>query len=179
MENTIEMNTSSDSFLPFDPIVVVRDVMKHWLTIVLVALAVGVGSYIMTDMEYAPRYQCKATFVVNGEPLYVVEFRAGDTTLTEPVVPHVPGMIGRWEPYTLGDEDITVHAVYTPDGASNVPDMPDMPGEETSAPTPDTEGEDGTEGGDSTQSGGCKSVLDVGFVALLLTAAVGLVKKKE
>ena len=121
----------------------------------------------------------KATFVVNGEPLYVVEFRAGDTTLTEPVVPHVPGMIGRWEPYTLGDEDITVHAVYTPDGASNVPDMPDMPGEETSAPTPDTEGEDGTEGGDSTQSGGCKSVLDVGFVALLLTAAVGLVKKKE
>ena len=64
MENTIEMNTSSDSFLPFDPIVVVRDVMKHWLTIVLVALAVGVGSYIMTDMEYAPRYQCKATFVV-------------------------------------------------------------------------------------------------------------------
>ena len=63
MDNN-EMKNSFDGLLPFDPIVVLRDALKHWLVIVLVALAVGVGTYIMTDMEYAPKYQSKATFVV-------------------------------------------------------------------------------------------------------------------
>ncbi len=63
MENH-ENFASSGEFLPFDPIVVVRDVLKHWLTIVLVALMVGVGAYILTDMDYEPKYQAKATFVV-------------------------------------------------------------------------------------------------------------------
>ena len=54
MEQTHEMKNTSDSLLLFDPIVVVRDVLKNWLVIVLAALAVGVGSYILTDMEYAP-----------------------------------------------------------------------------------------------------------------------------
>ena len=63
MDNN-EMNNSFDGLLPFDPIVVIRDALRNWLIIVLVALAVGVGTYIMTDMEYAPRYQSKVTFVV-------------------------------------------------------------------------------------------------------------------
>ena len=63
MDNN-EMNNSFDGLLPFDPIVVIRDALRNWLIILLVALAVGVGTYIMTDMEYAPRYQSKATFVV-------------------------------------------------------------------------------------------------------------------
>lgn len=62
--------------------------------------------------------------MVNGITLYTVEFRTGDAALKEPVVPHVPGMIGKWEPYTLGDADITVNAIYTPDGNTTVPDMP-------------------------------------------------------
>ena len=66
MEQTHEMKNTSDSLLLFDPIVVVRDVLKNWLVIVLAALAVGVGSYILTDMEYAPRYQAKATLVVTS-----------------------------------------------------------------------------------------------------------------
>lgn len=63
MDNN-EMNNSFDGLLPFDPIVVIRDALRNWLIIVLVALAVGVGTYIMTDMEYAPKYQSKVTFVV-------------------------------------------------------------------------------------------------------------------
>ena len=63
MDNN-EMNNSFDGLLPFDPIVVIRDALRNWLIIVLVALTVGVGTYIMTDMEYAPRYQSKVTFVV-------------------------------------------------------------------------------------------------------------------
>ena len=66
MEQTHEMKNTSDSLLLFDPIVVVRDVLKNWLVIVLAALAVGVGCYILTDMEYAPRYQAKATLVVTS-----------------------------------------------------------------------------------------------------------------
>lgn len=116
-----------------------------------------------------------ATFVVDGVPLYTVEFRAGDTALKEPVVPHVPGMIGSWEPYTLGDQSITINAVYTPDGTSSIPDMPDMPDEGTSAPTLDT---NGNGGGDPPPKGGCRSMLGVGLVALLLPAAICL-KKKE
>lgn len=63
MDNN-EMNNSFDGLLPFDPIVVIRDALRNWLIIVLVALTVGVGTYIMTDMEYAPKYQSKVTFVV-------------------------------------------------------------------------------------------------------------------
>lgn len=66
MEHTSEMRGTSDTMLPFDPIVVVRDVLKRWLVILLAAVAVGVGTYILTDMEYAPRYQAKATFVVTS-----------------------------------------------------------------------------------------------------------------
>lgn len=64
MENSNEMRGGESSFLPFDPIVVIRDVMKHWLTILLVALVAGVGAFILTDMEYEPKYQSKVTFVV-------------------------------------------------------------------------------------------------------------------
>lgn len=64
MDTTNEIRHSADGILPFDPVVVVRDVLKQWLVIILAALAVGIGSYILTDMEYEPRYQAKATFVV-------------------------------------------------------------------------------------------------------------------
>lgn len=66
MENTNEIRAEESSFLPFDPIVVIRDVLKHWLTILLIALAVGVGTFILTDMKYEPQYQSKVTFVVTS-----------------------------------------------------------------------------------------------------------------
>lgn len=66
MEHTNEMNGSDSEFLLFDPIVVVRDVLKHWLVIALFALAVGVCSYIVTNEQYEPRYQSKVTFVVTN-----------------------------------------------------------------------------------------------------------------
>ena len=66
MENTNEMQSGEGGFLLFDPIVVVRDVLKHWMTILLIALAVGVGAYIMTNASYEPRYQSSATFIVTS-----------------------------------------------------------------------------------------------------------------
>lgn len=66
MEHTNETKASQGGLLPFDPIVVIRDVAKHWLTIVMLVVAVGVGSYILTDMQYEPQYQSQATFVVTA-----------------------------------------------------------------------------------------------------------------
>lgn len=64
MENVSKSNMQSARLLPFDPIVLVQDVLKRWLVVVLAALAVGLGTYIYTDATYAPVYQTTTTFVV-------------------------------------------------------------------------------------------------------------------
>ena len=66
MEHTNETHSGESTFLLFDPIVVVRDVLKHWLLILLIALSVAVGAYILTDTRYEPQYQSKVTFVVTA-----------------------------------------------------------------------------------------------------------------
>ncbi len=64
METTKSLHTENASLLHFDPIVLIRDVVKQWLVILLVSLVVGVSSYIITDLQYTPVYQTKTTFVV-------------------------------------------------------------------------------------------------------------------
>ena len=67
MDNTKEQHTSGSGLLPFDPIVLVQDVLKRWLVIVLAALMVGTGSYISTEMSYQPVYKTTTTFVVTTQ----------------------------------------------------------------------------------------------------------------
>ncbi|MEE0871886.1 MAG: vWA domain-containing protein, partial [Ruminococcus sp.] len=55
----------------------------------------------------------KATFVADGQVVSVVEFTDAMTSIEEPPVPAKDRYLGEWEDYTLGDEDITVNAVYT------------------------------------------------------------------
>ena len=66
MDNTNELHTTGAGLLPFDPIVLVQDVLKRWLVILLAALMVGVGSYISADMSYVPSYRTSAIFVVTN-----------------------------------------------------------------------------------------------------------------
>lgn len=66
MEQTNEYNMAESGLLPFDPVVLIQDVLKRWLMIVLAALAVGVGAYIATDTQYKPVYQTNTTFVVTA-----------------------------------------------------------------------------------------------------------------
>ena len=47
MENTSKSNMQSARLLPFDPIVLVQDVLKRWLVVVLAALAVTVAQPLM------------------------------------------------------------------------------------------------------------------------------------
>ena len=64
MEKTNELNSTSGGLLPFDPIVLVQDVLKRWLLILLAVMTVGVGSYIVTDVTYVPSYRTSTVFVV-------------------------------------------------------------------------------------------------------------------
>jgi hypothetical protein len=100
------------------------------------------------------------------------------------VVPILPGLIGAWEPYTLGNADITVSAVYTPAEESNVPDVPPLPSEETddTTDTADTTTPTDPDPADTVEPAkkGCRSSLSVGLLsALLLAAALTLGKKHD
>lgn len=66
MDYMSEYNKSESGLLPFDLIVVIQDVMRRWLVVVLVAVMVGVGAYIHTDMQYEPVYRTTTTFVVTA-----------------------------------------------------------------------------------------------------------------
>lgn len=66
MEKTNEMNTSGTRLLSFDPIVLVWDVLKRILVIVLAALIIGTGTYIVKDSTYTPVYQTNTVFVVTS-----------------------------------------------------------------------------------------------------------------
>lgn len=53
------------------------------------------------------------TFVADEITVKEVSFDKGATSVDEPAVPQKKGYNGAWESYTLGDRDLTVHAVYT------------------------------------------------------------------
>lgn len=126
-----------------------------------------------------------ATFVVNGMKLYTVEFRAGDASLDEPVVPILPGMIGTWEVYTLGDADITVNAIYTPATETVVPDVPELPSEngteepETNVPVDTPAEPDDTDETQPSDKKGCRSSIGFGLTSLFLLAAVTVALRKK
>lgn len=64
MVKSNELHITGAGLLPFDPIVLVRDVLKRWLIIVMAAVMVGVGSYIVADLSYTPTYRTNTIFVV-------------------------------------------------------------------------------------------------------------------
>ena len=66
MEQKNEFHMAESGFLPFDPVVLIQDVLKRWLLILLAAVMVGVGSYIAADSQYQPVYQSGATLVVSS-----------------------------------------------------------------------------------------------------------------
>lgn len=64
MEKPNELHSSDSRLLSFNPVVILRDALKHWLLVLLIAVIVGIGAYILTDMSYEPVYQTRTTFVV-------------------------------------------------------------------------------------------------------------------
>ena len=66
MEQKYDFHMAESGFLPFDPLVLVQDVLKRWLLILLATVMVGVGSYVLADSRYEPVYQSGATLVVTS-----------------------------------------------------------------------------------------------------------------
>lgn len=66
MEKYSDYQAADSGLLSFDPIVLVRDVVKRWLLILTVALMMGVGAYVVTDRCYQPTYTATTTFVVTS-----------------------------------------------------------------------------------------------------------------
>jgi capsular exopolysaccharide synthesis family protein len=63
MEQKENLQTEEWHLLKFDPIVLVRDVAKHWLLILLVVRMVGMGAYIYGSASYKPEYRTTFTYV--------------------------------------------------------------------------------------------------------------------
>ncbi|NLG81107.1 MAG: hypothetical protein GX490_01095 [Bacilli bacterium] len=61
-----------------------------------------------------------ATFKADGKVVDEVKFTIETEELEEPEVPEKPGYVGKWEPYTLGTQNITINAIYTLEGYSHV-----------------------------------------------------------
>jgi capsular exopolysaccharide synthesis family protein len=64
MEHTNDKYVLDSGLVTFDPIVMVLDLMKRWLLVVVIAVTLGVGAYILSDTMYTPQYQTNATLVV-------------------------------------------------------------------------------------------------------------------
>lgn len=60
-----EKQVEQVELFPFDPIVVVLDVLKRWYLILTAALLVGLAAYVGTELLYTPNYTTNTTFVVS------------------------------------------------------------------------------------------------------------------
>ena len=83
---------------------------KRFLTLILgaIILALALSFSACQKTEYV------ATFVAEGQTVAECSFYKGDTTLSQvPFVPSKVGYTGAWENYALGEENITINAVYT------------------------------------------------------------------
>lgn len=54
-----------DNLFPFDPIVIVQDVLRQWFLIFSVAIMIGIGAFIYSESTYHPTYRSTATLVVS------------------------------------------------------------------------------------------------------------------
>ena len=71
------------------------------------------GGYEEREIPKLERDGYTATFMADGKIVAQIEFPENALSLEEPDVPAKDRYAGRWEDYTLTNEDLTVNAVYT------------------------------------------------------------------
>ena len=67
MPESKEMQTEQSNLLSFEPVTIVRDVLKRWYLIVVAALLAGMAAYVVSGMCYEPAYRTNTTFVVSAK----------------------------------------------------------------------------------------------------------------
>ena len=66
MESDKKQDLVENGLFSFDPIVLVRDVIRRWALILLVVVIAGASAYIVADVQYEPVYRTQITFVVTN-----------------------------------------------------------------------------------------------------------------
>ena len=66
-EERIDKRTDGIELFSYDPIVIVRDILRRWYLIVTAALLVGMASYVAAEVTYVPQYSTTTTFVVSAK----------------------------------------------------------------------------------------------------------------
>lgn len=67
MEKKNEFTQKESAVLPYDPIVLLLDILKHWRLVLTIALVILVAGYIFLDQSYKPVYKSDATLVVTTQ----------------------------------------------------------------------------------------------------------------
>ena len=65
-----------------------------------------------TSSSTSNRVSHTITFIADGEVVENVTYYEGDISVNEPKVPEKEGYTGSWGEYTLGTNDVEVHAIY-------------------------------------------------------------------
>ena len=66
MEKKKEFQAEEYGLLPYDPIVILKDVLRRWLVILMITVLVGSAVFTVTDFRYTPQYRTSATLVVTS-----------------------------------------------------------------------------------------------------------------
>lgn len=66
MESDKKQDLLENGLFSFDPIVLVRDVIRRWALILLVVVIAGTSAYVVADVQYEPVYRTQITFVVTN-----------------------------------------------------------------------------------------------------------------
>ncbi len=80
MDTTQQQQNNRRDLLPFDPIVILFDVLRQWFLVVTVVLIVAVAAYIVRDSSYRPVYRANATLVVTTRSSYSSIYNNIDST---------------------------------------------------------------------------------------------------
>lgn len=64
MEKKKEFQTEERVLLPFDPIVILRDILIRWRLILIITALVGLITYTVVNLAYQPTYRTNTTLVV-------------------------------------------------------------------------------------------------------------------
>ena len=82
MEKNQQIQAYQKTLFPFDPVVLLRDSLRKWALILVVALICGMGAYIYTDTGYIPYYRTEATLVLTTRDSASTVYSNLDSTST-------------------------------------------------------------------------------------------------
>ena len=105
---TQKENTGEQRFLNFDPIVLVRDLLKRWTLILMAVLVVGMGAYTYATVTYRPEY------IIEVQKLFgmgAVQFET-EIDLVIQLEPWVEGKF--YDRLGLGEDSYTMMGVSLP-----------------------------------------------------------------